>query len=99
MTGKILTLLAALTLFSVVGTIAYTEYTTNRVTVAVDLKQGEDPFKALKAIIPADSTVVGIRELDHAKNKYEVIVKTRRQRATLIDWIRSSSRVEGAEGR
>lgn len=96
---KIFALLAGLALLSVVGTIGYMEYTTDRVTVAVDLKQGEDPFKALKSIVPADSTVVGIRELDHAKNKYEVVVTTRRQRATLIEWIRSSSRVEGAEGR
>ncbi len=97
MTEKILAIFASIALFIVVGSISYKEFATNKVVVDVQLRKGEDPFQALKSILPADATVVEIKETDRANNKYEMTINTHRQRYKLLEWIRSSSRVEKVE--
>lgn len=99
MTEKILAIFAAAALFLVIGAIINKEFSTNKVVVDVQLKKGEDPFHALKSILPADATVVEIKEVDKTSNKYEMTVSTHRTRLKLLEWMRSSSRVENAEER
>lgn len=94
MRDKILCAISAITLLVVVGMIGYKEFNQDHVTVVIDLKQGEDPFVAIKQIVPNDSVVTDVRELNRTKNQYEMTVVTKRQRAGLLEWLRSSSRVE-----
>jgi hypothetical protein len=97
MTEKILAILASVALFGVIGTIAYQEIYTENVIVGVQLKVGEDPFSVIKSIVPADSTLIEVKELDRAKNMYEVTVATKRHRHKLLEWMRKNRQVEKVE--
>lgn len=97
MLEKILCAVAAAALFVVVGTIAFNEFNQDQVVVVVDLKPGEDPFNAIRQIVPSDSTVTEVKEVNRSRNEYQLTVKTKRQRAGLLEWLRSSSRVERVE--
>jgi hypothetical protein len=97
MTEKILTILASLALFGVIGLIAYQEMYTENVTVGIQLKVGQDPFVTFKSIVPSDSTVVEVKEIDRANNLYEVTVATKRHRLKLLEWMRKNKQVEKVE--
>jgi len=97
MIEKILAIAAAICLFVVVGTIGYTEFAKQEVTVLLELKDGEDPFVALPQIVPKDSSIKEVREVNRAENKYVIMVETRRNKLRLLEWLRSSSRVERAD--
>lgn len=94
MLEKILAAVAAIALFVVVGTIAVNEFYQDEVKVVIDFKQGEDPFRAVRQIVPADSVVTDVKEIDRSRNEYQLTVKTKRHRQSLLDWLRSSSKVE-----
>jgi hypothetical protein len=97
MVDKILAAIAGLALLIVVSVISYNEVFVNDVKVIVNLKQDEDPFIALKQIVPTDSKVVEIREIDRLKNQYELTVSTKREKTNLIEWIKKSHKVEKVE--
>ncbi len=88
---------AAVALFIVVGTITYVEMTTAKVTVDVQLKKGEDPFQTIKAILPPDAHVLNVAEVSRTNNEYKITVSTRRERARLLNWMRSNKCVEKVE--
>lgn len=97
MLERISAFVAALILIFVVGTIGYRELAATDVNVIVQLKKGEDPALALKQIMPADASLREVLELDRGNNEYMLTVKTHRKRQGLLDWLRSSSRVQKAE--
>lgn len=97
MTDKILAGIAALALLIVVGTISYNEWAQQEVSVIVSLKENEDPFVAIRQIMPVDSKITDIRELDRSENKYFLTVKTKRAKSNLLEWFMKSSKVENAE--
>lgn len=97
MVDKILAAIAGLALLIVVGVISYNEMFVTDVKMVINLKQDEDPFIALKQIIPNDSTVIEIREIDRLKNQYELTVSTKREKSNLLEWIIKSHKVEKAE--
>jgi hypothetical protein len=97
MTDKILAGMAALALLIVVGTIGYNEWAQQEVSVVVNLKNNEDPFVAIRQIIPVDSTIMDIRELNRENNQYFLKVKTKRAKVNLLEWFMQSSKVENAE--
>ena len=92
MMGKIFAAVAACLLIVVVGMIWHQEANTARITVDVQLRQGEDPF-AIRSILPPDSTILRMQEIDRATNTYKMTVVTKRQN-TFLDYLRNSSRVE-----
>jgi len=91
---KLIAIFAAICLFVVIGVISYGEIAKEEYTVIVDLKTGEDPFFALKSIVPSDSYISEIKEVDKKNNSYELRVITKRNKKGLIDWLQSSSRVD-----
>jgi hypothetical protein len=97
MYDKILSAIAACTLFIVIGILAYSELNVSNVTVNVQLKQGVDPFLAVKQIVPENTTLIDVKELNRSTNEYQIIVKTRRNKDNLLRWIRSSKKVEKVE--
>lgn len=94
MVSKIYAALACLALMFVVGWLGYQEFNTSNVTVDVQLKQGEDPFSTLMSIMPTNSSVVGVREINRDRNEYEVTVKTLQKKAHFLDRLRNNNRVE-----
>lgn len=94
---KLLAMFAAVLLAVVVGLIAYQELCTTKVVVDVTLKKGADPFQTFKTLLPPDSRVVDVKEVDKLHNEYKITVSTRRHRLRLLEWMRSSSRVEKVE--
>jgi hypothetical protein len=97
MAEKILALIAGLMLFFVVGFIGYQELGASRVVVDVQLKQGQDPFQAIKTLVPEGTAVIEVKEIDRAKNIYQMTVRTHRKKTFLLEWMRRSERVERAD--
>lgn len=97
MVDKILAGIAALALLIVVGVIGYNEFSYQQITVLVSLKENEDPLLAIKQIMPLDSRITNIQEIDHIKNQYVLTVTTKRAKGNLLEWLLRSSRVENAE--
>jgi hypothetical protein len=97
MIDKILAGIAALALLVVVAIIGYDEYSKQEMTVIVELKQGEDPFVAIRHIVPMDSSIKEVREIDRSKNEYSMIVTTKRKRKALLEWFNNSHRVENVQ--
>lgn len=95
MLEKIITGLAAVILMSVVTAIVYNEIANEEVTVMVRLKEGEDPFRAVKAAVPSDSTLRAVEEV--ADDKYKLVVSTKRETRELRDWVLRNEAVEEAE--
>lgn len=94
---RMFAIFAILTFVLVVGWIGYCEFSTSQVTVAVQLKTGEDPFTALKQILPANSSVLAIKEMDRGKNQYQMVVQTRHSKNMFLEWLKSSKKVEKVE--
>jgi hypothetical protein len=97
MTDKILAGIAALVLLVVVGTIGYNEFYQQEVSVIVKLKENEDPFVAIRQIMPVDSKITDIRQIDRNENEYYLKIKTKRAKLNLLEWFMKSSKVENAE--
>ena len=97
MVDKILAAIAGIALFIVVSIIGYNEMFVTDVKMIVNLKPNEDPFVALKQIVPTDSTVTSVHEMDRGKNQYELTVTTKREKTNLLEWIKKSHKVEKAE--
>lgn len=97
MIEKILAAVAVLALFLVIGAIIHNEFFQNEVTIMVDLKQGEDPFVAIRHIVPSDSAISSVRQINPHMNQYELIVRTKREKQNLLEWLTRSHRVEQAE--
>lgn len=97
MVDKILAAIAGLALLVVVGIIGYNELLVSDVKMIVNLKQDADPFVAIKQIVPADSTVVEVRQVDRTNNQYELTVATKREKLNLLEWIKKSHKVEQVE--
>lgn len=91
---KITAGLAAITLLCVIGVITYNELTEERVTIVLELKTGEDPFKVLPQL-PV-RRITEIRSLDQAKNEYEVKVISRHKPFALLQMIMGSSGIKHA---
>lgn len=99
MIDKILAGIAALVLIIVVATIGYTEFSKNYVTVFVSLKEDQDPFVAIQNLMPIDSPITSIRQVNREKNQYMLIVKTRRGNKNILDWLLKNDKVDNAEVR
>jgi hypothetical protein len=96
MIDKILAGIAALTLCFVVGAIGYNEFAKKEITVLVSLREGEDPFAAMENLMPIGSKITRVRQVDGEKNRYEIVVKTMREKANLIDWLLKSHKITDA---
>ena len=97
MTDKIPAGIAALVLLVIVGTIGYNELYQQEVSVIVKLKKDQDPFVAIRQIMPVDSRITDIRQLDKDSNEYYLKIKTKRAQLNLLEWFMKSSKVENAE--
>ena len=97
MIEKLIAIFSVIALFIVIGTIGYREMSTNQLVVDIQLKKGEDPFKTLKKVVPHNSSILAVRELDRANYKYELVISTHYQKAKLIEIISNNNRVEKAE--
>ena len=95
MIDKILAGIAVFMLLIVVGTIGHNEWSQQEFSVIVSLKDNEDPFVAMRQIMPVDSRITVIRELEN--NKYFLKIKTKRAKVNLLEWFMQSSKVENAE--
>jgi len=96
MTEKILTAVAAIMLVMVTGSIVYDQWGKADVTTVVDLKDDQDPFVTLPQLVPEDGSIRKVKEIDRAKNEYEVTFRTRR-RGGLLQWLLGHQSVENAE--
>jgi hypothetical protein len=94
---KILAGIACLALLVTLGTIGYNEFAQQEIKVVVNLKDNEDPFFALRQIVPVDCRLKEIRQIDKTNNQYELTLFTRREKNNLLEWLLKSSRVEEAE--
>jgi|688.fasta_scaffold55069_10 hypothetical protein len=97
MVDRVLAAIACLALLIVVGVIGYNELYVSDVQVIVNLKEDEDPFMVLRQLVPNDSKVTEIREIDREKNKYELTVSTKREKLNLLEWIKKSHKIENVE--
>ena len=97
MIDKILAGIAVFALVVVLGIIGYDEFLKQEMTVIVELKQGEDPFVAIRQIVPMDSSIKEVREVDRNKNEYSMIVTTKRKKKALLEWFNNSHRVENVK--
>lgn len=96
MIDKILAGIAAIMLCLVLAIIGYNEFSKSYVTVIVSLKDNQDPFVAIQYLVPADSQITKIRQVDRAKNQYMLIVRTRRGDKSIVDWLLKDYRVDSA---
>lgn len=97
MIEKALVVIAFLALFGIVGVLIYNEAATNEITVLVDLHDEADPFATLKSIVPVNSSLRSVTEVDRASNRYEIVVRTRQKRKGLLEWFVCNSNVERVE--
>jgi|688.fasta_scaffold1377260_1 hypothetical protein len=97
MYDKILAWIATIILVFIVCFIGYNEYVQENVKFFVELKQGEDPFSALKQIVPYDSSIKEVKELDKKNNEYEITVSTKRKKSNLLEYLLKSHKVQNAE--
>lgn len=93
MFNKILAILALCVLFVVMGGIVY-DLSQSQVTATIDLKSNEDPFTVIPQIIPGQ--IQSVREVDKAKNEYEVVFRTHKKTG-LLEWLLGSRAVENAK--
>lgn len=75
----------------------YNDYNSSNVMIVVKLRQDEDPFKTLKSILPNDTGIVDVAEINRASNEYRLTVKTRRPKEGLLNFLRGNRSVERAE--
>ncbi len=96
MLEKILTVVAALLLLLVAGSIVYDQVGKDEITATVQLHQNDDPFNVLPHL-NAPGAITQIREVDRTQNKYEITYQTRYKKHAILEWLLKSGRVEKAE--
>lgn len=94
-TNKFLTLLAVLAFVFVVGTITYNEINTSQVTIIVKLKPNEDPFIAMKSILPPGSVIQSVKAINRVQNEYQIQIATKNK--SILEFLRKNTRIEKAE--
>lgn len=99
MIDKILAGIAAFVLIIVVAAIGYTEFSKSYITVFISLKEDQDPFVAMQNLMPMDSPITSIRQVNREKNQYILIVKTRRANKNILDWLLKNDKIDNAEVR
>jgi len=99
MIDKIFAAIAVILLTIVIGTIGYLEFDTSKVTVMIQLQPSADPFITLRKMVPQDSSVTDIKEINRSRHEYEMTVKTHQKRATVIEWMRHQDNVQKVEFR
>jgi hypothetical protein len=97
MTEKLMAMVAALVLIASITFIGCNEFFTSNVIVQVQLKEKEDPFKALKSILPKDSGIIEVCEVDRARNEYKITIKTHRHKDGLLQFLRQNKSVKKVE--
>lgn len=93
---KILAGIATIMLLLVVGSIIYDQVGKSDITAIVDLKDDQDPFYVLPTLVPRDGSIREVKEINRAKNEYEVTFRTR-YRVGLLEWLLDHKSVENAE--
>lgn len=84
-------------LLIVSGVAMYEIYGKEDVTVLVKLKKEQDPFVKLPQILPENSMIKNVRELNKSRNEYMMTITTRKKKHDLLQWILDSNLVEDAE--
>lgn len=95
---KFIVLVSLATLMLVTGSIVYMEASVREVTVIVDIQDQENPFQAVRQIIPKDSTITYVKEVNRASNEYQITINTRRQKDGLLRILRDNPLVERLRG-
>lgn len=93
---KIFAGIAIIMLVLVVGSILYDQVGKSDIVTVVDLKDDQDPFYVLPTLVPHDGSIRKVKEIDRARNEYEVTFRTR-NRIGLIEWLLGHQSVENAE--
>lgn len=93
---KVLAVVAVVVLFIVAGMATYDKLGKHDVTVVVKLGVSEDPFVKLPQVVPGDSAIRTVREIDRTNNEYVITVTTRKKKKDLLNWILGRSGVEHA---
>lgn len=97
MLDKIFAAIATVLLVLVIGTIGYVELAPSKITVVVQLKEDADPFVTLRTIVPSNSAVTSIKEINHSKHEYEMTVKTHQKQAMVVEWMQNQEKVKKVE--
>jgi uncharacterized protein YabE (DUF348 family) len=97
MTEKLMALVASIVLLVSITFIGCNEFNTSSITVQVKLKKEEDPFKTLKSILPQDSGIVEVHEVNRIRNEYKITIKTKRRKDGLLQFLRQNNSVEKVE--
>lgn len=97
MKEKLLAFIASLTLFLVVGIIFYNEFYQNELKVLVQIKENEDPFAVMRQLMPLDSRIIGIKEINKSSGHYEIVVLTKRNKINILNWIKNNKQIEEVE--
>lgn len=93
---KILAGIATIMLLLVVGSIIYDQVGKSDITAIVDLKDDQDPFYVLRTLAPRNGSIREVKEINRARNEYEVTFRTR-CRVELLEWLLGHQSVENAE--
>jgi len=67
------------------------------VSVQIRLQEDQDPFVILPQIVPKNSSIRSVREIDKSKNKYIMTISTKKKNEDVLDWILKFGSVEDAQ--
>jgi len=67
------------------------------VSVQIRLQEDQDPFVILPQIVPENSSIRLVREIDKSKNKYIMTIRTKKKNKDVLDWILKFGSVEDAQ--
>jgi len=97
MIEKLLAFIAGLTLLVVISAISFNEFYQNEVKVLVKIKENEDPFLVMKQLMPLDSRIIDIKEINKSGGCYEIVVVTKRNKINILNWIKNSTKIQEVE--
>ncbi len=95
MSEKLMAIIAITLLIGVCSIAVYTETGNKNEEIIIDLKDKVDPFESIPKILPSEN-ITSIREVNKYTNEYRVVIKTKKERKSLLKWILGNKNVEDA---
>lgn len=93
---KMLAITSIVILLGVIGLATYDRVSREEIAIKIQLDQNEDPFSKLKEVIPQDSSLSNVKEINRNDNEYIVVVNTKKNGKDLVDWIQKRKGVRSA---
>lgn len=91
---KILAIIAAIVLAGVIALPIYEHYGRQDMVLIIKFHDQADPFQTLSHVMPSQTVVRSVKQVDRAHNEYLVTVNTPKKRKELVDWLLNSTQVE-----